>query len=194
MPRKLLLPLHAAAQCLIVSLAASSPTHAAATIPAYFFSEWTVTANCTEAHAGLAARVDSGLKFRISPATLATDGSYAFQAQNTAQTQWAPNWNGLKLVYRPGTQMTTVPADFECIPGGESTSPFLAMSGFAVAAEPYYEQEHWYGLARIQGQWEHILIFPRPTTGAASAIIMLVSVNAPGTVTLDDDGVIHSHN
>ena len=194
MPRKLLLSTYAAAQCLIVSLATTAPAQAAASIPSYFFSEWTVTANCAEAHAGLAAKVDTGLKYRISPATLAPDGSYAFEAENSAQTQWAANWNGVKLQYRPGTQMTTVPADFECLPSGQSTSPFLAMSGFAVAAEPYYEQEHWYGLARIQGQWEHILIFPRPTTGAASALIMLVSVSAPGTITLDDDGLIISHN
>ena len=194
MPRKLLLSTYAAAQCLIVSLATTAPAQAAASIPSYFFSEWTVTANCAEAHAGLAAKVDTGLKYRISPATLAPDGSYAFEAENSAQTQWAANWNGVKLQYRPGSQMTTVPADFECLPSGQSTSPFLAMSGFAVAAEPYYEQEHWYGLASIQGQWEHILIFPRPTTGAASALIMLVSVSAPGTITLDDDGLIISHN
>ena len=194
MPRKLLLSTYAAAQCLIVSLGTTAPAQAAASIPSYFFSEWTVTANCAEAHAGLAAKVDTGLKYRISPATLAPDGSYAFEAENSAQTQWAANWNGVKLQYRPGTQMTTVPADFECLPSGQSTSPFLAMSGFAVAAEPYYEQEHWYGLASIQGQWEHILIFPRPTTGAASALIMLVSVSAPGTITLDDDGLIISHN
>jgi len=194
MPRKLLLSTYAAAQCLIVSLGTTAPAQAAASIPSYFFSEWTVTANCAEAHAGLAAKVDTGLKYRISPATLVPDGSYAFEAENSAQTQWAANWNGVKLQYRPGTQMTTVPADFECLPSGQSTSPFLAMSGFAVAAEPYYEQEHWYGLARIQGQWEHILIFPRPTTGAASALIMLVSVSAPGTITLDDDGLIISHN
>ena len=194
MPRKLLLSTYAAAQCLIVSLGTTAPAQAAASIPSYFFSEWTVTANCAEAHAGLAAKVDTGLKYRISPATLVPDGSYAFEAENSAQTQWAANWNGVKLQYRPGTQMTTVPADFECLPSGQSTSPFLAMSGFAVAAEPYYEQEHWYGLAKIQGQWEHILIFPRPTTGAASALIMLVSVSAPGTITLDDDGLIISHN
>jgi len=194
MPRKLLLSTHAAAQRLIVSLTASAPTHAAATIPGYFFSEWTVTVNCTEPHAGLAARVAAGLKYRISQAPLATDGSYVLEAQNTAQAQWAANWNGVKLQYRPGTRMTTLPADFECLPSGQSTSPFLAMSGFAVAAEPYYDQEHWYGLAKIQGQWEHILIFPRPTTGTAAAIIMLVSVNAPGTITLDDDGLIISHN
>jgi len=194
MPRKLLLSTHAAAQCLIVSLTASAPTHAAATIPGYFFSEWTVTVNCTEPHAGLAARVAAGLKYRISQAPLATDGSHVLEAQNTPQAQWAPNWNGLKLQYRSGTQMTTIPADFECLPGGVSNSPFLAMSGYAVTPEPYYPQEHWYGLAKIQGQWEHILIFPRPITGAASAIIVMVSVNAPGTITLDDDGAIHSQN
>jgi hypothetical protein len=90
--------------------------------------------------------------------------------------------------------MTTVPADFECIPGAEASSPFLAMSGFAQATEPYYEQEHWYALARIHGQLEHVLIFPRDVRGPASAIIVLQSVNSPGTVQLDDNGVIHTQN
>ena len=90
--------------------------------------------------------------------------------------------------------MTAIPADFECVPGQEATSPFLAMSGFAQASEPYYEQQHWYGVATIAGQQEHVLIFPRNAKGAASAIIVLQSVNSPSTVKLDDDGVIHSQN
>lgn len=190
LPHKATLSAAIAAQCLVAALA-SGPVDAAG-IPDYFFREWTVTKNCTEVHAGLAARVAAGLKFRISPDTAAADGTYQFQAEDADTQHWAANWNGLRLHYRPGTQMTSVPADFECIPGQEASSPFLAMSGYAQATEPYYEQQHWYGLARIHGQLEHVLIFPRNVKGASSAIIVLESVTAPGTIQLDDDGVIHS--
>ena len=190
MSRKVALSLALAAQLFLASLAANSPARAGA-IPDYFFQEWTVTKNCTEAHAGLAARVDAGLKFKIGATG---NGSYVFVAEDAGSARWAANWNGLQLTYRPGTKMTSVPADFECIPGQESSSPFLAMSGYAQSAEPFYEQEHWYGLAQIHGQMEHVLIFPRDTTGAASAIIVLQSVNSPSTVQLDDDGVIHSQS
>jgi len=191
--RKTLISSAIAAQCLIGGFAAAPPAHAG-TIPDYFFKEWTVSKNCTEQHAGLAARVATGLKFSISRDSAAQDGSYVFQAEDVGQQRWAANWNGIRLEYRAGTKMTTIPADFECIPGQEASSPFLAMSGYAQAAEPYYEQQHWYGIATIHGQMEHVLIFPRDTTGAASAIIVLQSVNSPGTVKLDDDGVIHSQN
>jgi len=191
MSRKVALSLALAAQVCLASLAAIEPARAAAAIPDYFFREWTVTKNCAEAHAGLAARVDAGLKFKIGTAD---DGGYLFIAEDTSHAHWAANWNGLHLVYRPGTQMTTIPADFECIPGQESSSNFLAMSGFAQATEPFYEEEHWYGLAQIHGQMEHVLIFPRNVTGAGSAIIVLQSVNSPATVQLDDDGVIHTQS
>jgi hypothetical protein len=88
--------------------------------------------------------------------------------------------------------MTTLPADFECIPGQEATSPFLAMSNYAQATEPYYEQAHWYGLARIHGQLEHVLIFPRSSTQGPSAVIVLQSVNASNAVELDDNGIINA--
>jgi hypothetical protein len=191
MSRKVALPLAIAAQLGFAALAANSPARADTGIPDYFFREWTVTKNCVEAHAGLAARVQAGLKFKIAAGK---DGGYVFVAEDAGQSRWAASWNGLQLAYRPGTQMTALPADFECIPGAESTSPFLAMSGFAQATEPFYEQEHWYGLAAIHGQMEHVLIFPRNTTGAASAVIVMESVNSPGTVQLDDDGVIHGQN
>ncbi|HVO45186.1 MAG TPA: hypothetical protein VMT29_02515 [Steroidobacteraceae bacterium] len=180
-----------AAQCVIAAVAASSPAQAAG-IPEYFFKEWTVAKNCTEQHAGLAARVQAGLKFRITRDSADETGSYVFQAVDAGAQRWAANWNGLKLQYRAGTKMGTVPADFECIPGQEASSPFLAMSGFAQASEPYYEQQHWYGLARIHGQLEHILIFPRDASTGPGAIIVMQSVNAPGTIKLDDDGVIHT--
>ncbi len=177
-----------AAQCLVAALA-GSPARAD-TIPDHFFQEGTVTRNCTEQHAGLAAQVQTGLKFKISRDNPAADGSYVFEAKDSDTQQWAANWNGMKLQYRPGTDMTTLPADFECIPGQEATSSFLAMSNYAQATEPFYEQAHWYGMATIHGQLEHVLIFPRKAATGPSAVIVMQSVNAPGTVQLDDNGVI----
>jgi hypothetical protein len=179
----------AIAPCLVGALA-GTPAQAG-TIPDSFFKEWTVSKNCTEQHAGLAARVQTGLKFKISRDTQAADGSYVFEAEDTGQQHWAANWNGIKLQYRPGAAMKTMPADFECIPGQEATSPFLAMSNYAQATEPFYEQRHWYGIAKIHGQLEHILIFPSMAASGPSAVIVMQSVNSPGSVQLDDNGVIH---
>ena len=178
-----------AVQCLVAAFAAVPAR--ADTIPAYFFAEWTVSKNCTEQHAGLAARVQSGLKLKISADSLTADGSYVVEAENTGSLRWAANWDGIKLQYRPGTSMSTLPADFECIPGQEATSPFLAMSNYAQATEPYYEQAHWYGIAKIHGQLEHVLIFARNTSTGPRAVIVLQSVTAPTSVQLDDNGVLH---
>ena len=198
MTRKLSLTTFVAAQCLFVGLVATAPARAANVIPPYFFSTWTVTANCAEAHAGPAARVQSGLQFQISSNSLAADGSYTLQTINAAGQQWASEWAGVKLEYRPGTPMTTVPADFTCVAGSEAAStaasPFLAMSGYVQTAEPQYAQQHWYGIARIHGQLEHVLIFPRPTTGENSAIIVLQSASASSNVVLDDNGIINSRD
>lgn len=180
-----------AAACPLLVSAAVAPD--GSTIPSFFFSEWTVTANCAEAHAGLAARVATGLKLKIS-ATPDSNGNYVLQAEDTGTASWPSGWNGLTLQYRSGPLLATVPADFVCVPGQESasssTSPFLALNGYAQAAEPYYEQAHWYGLATIAGQEEHVLIFVRAAHGPSSAIIVLQSVNAPSTLQLDDDGVV----
>ena len=195
MTRKFSLSVFAAAQCLVVGLAATTPVRAAE-IPQYFFSQWTVTSNCTEASAGPAARVEPGLQFKIA-ATPAADGSYTLQTVNAGGKQWASAWNGLKLEYRAGTQMTTIPADFECVAGAESSSasssPLLAMSGYVQTAEPQYAQQHWYGIANIHGQLEHVLIFPRDAKGETSAIIVLESASTATTVNLDDNGVISAH-
>jgi hypothetical protein len=195
MTRKISLTAFAAVQCLVVGLAATAPVRAAE-IPQYFFSQWTVTSNCTEANAGPAARVQAGLQFKIAPAK-AADGSYTLQTVNTAGKQWASAWNGIKLEYRPGTKMTTVPADFTCVAGAETSSaaasPLLAMSGYVQTAEPQYEQQHWYGVAKIHGQLEHVLIFPRDAQNDTSAIIVLESASSSSDVTLDDDGVINAH-
>jgi hypothetical protein len=192
--RKSALSIVVAVPCLVAALAGTPGQAQAGSIPDYFFKEWTVAKNCTEQHAGLAARVQSGLKFKISRDP-AADGGYVFQAEDSAQQQWAANWNGMKLSYRAGTAMTTLPADFECIPGQEASSPFLAMSNYAQATEPYYEQAHWYGLAKIQGQLEHVLIFPRNSAqGGPSAVIVMQSVNSSRAVQLDDNGVIHTQD
>ena len=102
--------------------------------------------------------------------------------------------HGIKLQYRPGTTMQTLPADFECIPGQEASSSFLAMSNYSQATEPYYAQAHWYGIAKIHGQLEHVLIFPRNASSGPAAVIVMQSVNSPGTMQLDDNGVIHVQN
>jgi hypothetical protein len=183
----------AIAPCLVGALAGTPVQAGTSTIPDYFFKEWTVATNCTEQHAGLAAHVAAGLKFKISADTLAADGSYVFQAEDVGQQHWAANWSGMKLQYRAGTEMKTLPADFECIPGQEATSPFLAMSNYAQASEPYYEHRHWYGVAKIHGQMEHILIFPSNAATGPTAVILMQSVNSPGTVQLDDNGVIQMH-
>jgi len=187
--RNVILASAIAVQCLVGSLA-GSPAQAA-DIPDNFFQEWTVSKNCTEQHAGLAARVAKGLKFRISRDTKAADGSYVFQTENTGQQRWNANWGGIKLQYRPGPEMKTLPADFECIPGQEASSSFLAMSNYAQATEPQYEQGHWYGLARIHGQLEHILIFPSTSASGPKAVIVMQSVTASNSIQLDDNGVIH---
>jgi hypothetical protein len=187
--RKPILASIIAIQCLVAALA-GAPARAG-TIPDYFFTEWTVSKNCTEQLAGLAARVQTGLKFKISRDSQAADGTFVFEAQDNGQKQWAANWNGMKLQFRPGTDMTTLPADFECIPGQEATSPFLAMSNYAQSSEPYYEQAHWYGIAKLHGQLEHVLIFPRNAASGPRAVIVLQSVTSPGSVKLDDNGVIH---
>ena len=195
MTRKLSLTVFAATQCVFAALVATAPAQAADSIPSYFFSQWTVTSNCTEANAGPATRVQPGLKFKISSAS--TNGTYTLQAINSDGKQWASEWNGVKLQYRAGTKMTTVPADFECAAGSEasatSSSPLLAMSGYVQTVEPQYSHEHFYGLVTIHGQPEHVLIFPRNTKSGASAIIVLESATSGSSVNLDDNGVISAN-
>jgi hypothetical protein len=197
MTRKIPLTAFAAAQYLIAGLLATAPARAAE-IPQYFFSQWTVTANCTEASAGPAVRVQPGLQFKIASDTPSADGSYTLETIDASGQQWASEWNGVKLQYRAGVKMSTVPADFECVAGAEASSmassPFLAMSGYVQTAEPQYALQHWYGLAKIHGQLEHVLIFPRDIKGDKSAIIVLQSAGTHNNVVLDDNGVVNSRN
>ena len=190
MTRKHSLTAFAAAQCLFAGFLA---TPARAEVPNYFLRQWTVTSNCTEASAGPAARVQTGLQFKVSSDSA---GHYSLQTINSAGRRWNSEWNGMQLVYRPGTRMTTVPADFECVAGAEassaSSSPLLAMSGYVQSTEPQYQQEHFYGLARIRGQLEHVLIFPRDASnGGPSVVVVMESASSGANITLDDDGVLH---
>jgi len=164
-----------------------------AAIPAYFFKQWSVQSNCIEQGFNPAEQTRVGLKFAISPDSLSTDGlSYKFQTMNSAAQGWPAGWSQLTLEYRPGTQMSVIPADFACVPGEPSSSALLAMSHFTQSAEPYYEYEHWYGQGALHGEPHHFLIFPRNVSGNDSAIIIILDAGTSGTVQLDQDGSIHS--
>jgi len=90
--------------------------------------------------------------------------------------------------------MAGIPADFACVPGAAASSSLLAMSNYTQSAEPYYEYEHWYGFGTIHGEPHHVLIFPRAVDGNDSAIIVVLDAGTDGTVQLDHDGTIHSHD
>ena len=179
---------------LLLCIAPSPPTQAqTAAVPAYFFKLWKVQSNCIEQGFDPAEQASAGLKFAISPTSLSADGlSYSFQTINSSTQAWPAGWSTLTLQYRPGTQMTVIPADFACIPGEPSSSGLLAMSNYTQSAEPYYEYEHWYSLGTLHGEPHHFLIFPRNVDGTDSAIIILLDAGTSGTVQLDQDGSIHS--
>jgi hypothetical protein len=175
----------------LCALAAIQPKPAhAATIPDYFFKAWTVNRDCTEQHAGVNGRhTNPTAQFRV--ARTSADGStYSLVPLDKAGAKWNAAWKSVKLEYRSGVQMRNVPADMECVPGQESSSPFLAQSGFASSAEPYYGYEHWYGTVSIHGQSHHLLIFPRSVPGASSAVVMLIDTDATGKLQLDHNGTI----
>jgi hypothetical protein len=161
-------------------------------IPAYFFQQATVTSNCIQTGFSPSEQASPGLQFAISPASVSADGtSYGFTAINSANQTWPGGWAKLSLQYRAGVPMTTVPADFACVPGEPSSSALLAMSNFTQSGEPYYPYEHWYALGTIAGEPHHFLIFPRNVTGADSVIIVLLDAGTDGSVVLDQDGTIH---
>jgi hypothetical protein len=176
------------AQLFVASIA--SPVHAqeASGVPAYFFSEWTIQKSCAQLNSGAPAHAQAGLKFRVDAAS---DGAFRLRAIDAAKKRWAGGWRTLKLEYRAGTKMSAIPADFECVPGEEASSPFLAMSGNSQSAEPYYEYEHWYGMATINGESHHVLIFPRPAKGPSSVVIVVQDADSADDVALDHDGTIH---
>jgi hypothetical protein len=107
-----------------------------ATVPAYFFKQWSVQSNCIEKGFNPAEQTQVGLQYAISPASISADRlSYAFQAINNATQVWPAGWSDLTLQYRAGIQLTGIPADFACVPG-EPSSALLAMSHFTQSAEP----------------------------------------------------------
>ena len=170
-------------------MAAVQPRPARAdTIPNYFLNSWTVDRDCTEAHAGATGgHTMPGMKFQVSQDA---DGTYSLKPVNNGTSRWNRGWQNVKLEYRAGATMSAIPADMECVPGQEASSPFLAQSGFASGAEPYYGYEHWYGQVTIHGETHHLLIFPRNSQGPSSAAIVLIDVDAAGNLQLDQNGTI----
>ena len=186
--------LFSTALSLMASIQTKSEAQNASGIPDYFFSTWTVNRDCTEAHAGTGGHTVPGTQFRIAPSATTNGVTYALQTLDKPGLQWPSGWKSVELVYRSGTAMQSIPADFECVPGEEASSPFLAQSGFAVSGEPYYPQAHWYGKVIIHDQLHHVLIFPRNTQGADSAAILLIDADASGNLQLDTGGTIISEN
>jgi hypothetical protein len=178
----------------MASIQTKSEAQTRSNIPDYFFSTWTVNRDCTEVHAGTGGHTIPGSQFRVAR-SLTSDGvTYTLQTLDKPGLRWSKGWKSVQLEYRMGTPLKSIPADFECVPGDEASSPFLAQSGFAVSAEPYYGLEHWYGTVQIHGEKHHLLIFPRNVKGADSAVILLIDADAGGNVQLDTDGTIISEN
>lgn len=186
--------LFSTALALMASIQTKSEAQTASGIPDYFFSTWTVDRDCTEAHSGSAGHTIPGSQFRVARTATADGVAYTLQTLDKPGLRWSSGWKSVKLEYRAGTAMKSIPADFECIPGEEDSHPFLAMSGFAVSAEPYYGIEHWYGTVQIHGQKHHLLIFPRNTKGAESAAIVLIDADAGANLQLDTGGTIIVEN
>ncbi len=187
--------LFSTALALIASIEPKAQAQTPSGIPDYFFSAWTVNRDCTEAHAGGGGHTQPGNQFSIAPVA-ADDGSvtYSLKPLDTPDHVWRSGWRNVSLEYRAGAKMAALPADFECIPGAEASSSFLAQSGFAVSAEPYYPYEHWYGTVTLHGQKHHLLIFPRNAKGPSSAAIVLVDTDAGSNLQLDTNGTIISQN
>jgi hypothetical protein len=168
-------------------MAAVQPKPAKAdTVPSYFLSKWTVDRDCTEAHAGsIHGHTIPGLRIQVKKQA---DGTYTLVPVDGT---YSGAWPRVTVEYRAGAQMATIPADMECVPGQEESSPFLAQSGFAVSAEPYYPYEHWYGQVTLHGDKHHVLIFPQNVQeGPASAAIVLIDEDAAGKMQLDGNGTI----
>jgi hypothetical protein len=54
--------------------------------------------------------------------------------------------------------------------------------------------EHWYGLAKIDGELHHVLIFPRDVKGPSSVVVVIQDADSGDDVTLDHDGTIHGEH
>ncbi|MEP7245046.1 MAG: hypothetical protein ABI885_15400 [Gammaproteobacteria bacterium] len=186
--------LFSTALALMASIQTRTEAQTASGIPDYFFSAWTVSRDCTEAHAGPRGHTLPGNQYRIAPTATSDGTSYSLLAVDRPNHVWGSGWRNVKLEYRAGTPMSTMPADFSCVPGSEASSSFLAQSGYSVSAEPYYGNEHWYGTVMLHGEKHHLLIFPTQTHGPASAAIVLIDADASDNLQLDTGGIIISEN
>lgn len=194
MSRAVPIVLFSTALSLMASLQSKSEAQTASGIPDYFFSTWTVNRDCTEVHAGTGGHTLPGSQFRVVRSAGADGTTYTLQAIDKPGLRWSSGWKRVKLEYRAGSPMRSLPADFECVPGEEASQPFLAQSGFSVSAEPYYGFEHWYGTVTIHNEKHHLLIFPRNRKGADSAAIVLIDADAGDNLQLDTDGTIVVEN
>jgi hypothetical protein len=192
MPRVVPVLLFSTALALLASIQTRSEAQTAPGIPDQFFSTWTVERDCTEAHSTINGHTLPGAQFRVTRAS--SDGTYALEAIDKPGLRWSDGWRNVKLEYRPGTLLKSIPADFDCIPGAEASQPFLAQSGFSVSPEPYYAEAHWYGSVMIHGEKHHLLIFPRVTRGQDSAAILLIDADAGDNLQLDTGGTIIVQN
>ena len=126
--------LFSTALVVMASIQTKSEAQTASGIPDYFFGTWTVDRDCTEAHSGSGRPHLAGLAVSRGPATPRTAAT-RFQTVDKPGLRWS---NGLeereaRIPGRRGDGQR-FPADFECVPGEEASSPFLAQSGFAVSA------------------------------------------------------------
>ncbi len=98
----------------------------------------------------------------------------------------------MKLSYRAGTaDELDLPRTWS-VPGQEESQPFLAQSGFASSAEPYYGYEHWYGEVTIHGAKHHLLIFPRAYPAVRRSCWWMSTPS--GNLQLDHNGTIIIEN
>jgi hypothetical protein len=185
--------LFSTALSLMASIQTKTQAQTPSGIPDYFFNTYTVNRDCTEAHAGNNHTVP-GSQFRITRFTMDGGQTYYLQVLDKPGFTWPTTWRNVRLQYRAGVRMQSIPADFECVPGAEASQPFLAQSGFAVSGEPQYPYERWYGTVQIHGQTHHLLIFPRSATGPNSAAVLLIDTDAAGNLQLDNNGVIVVEN
>jgi hypothetical protein len=195
MSRSASLILSVAAGCLSTFASFVAHSETPASIPQYFFKEWKVTKSCLEEHAGPQGHVKAGQKFRMTGAAPTSDGqAFKLKALDEKDNLLGGDWSNVKLEFREGAKMSGVPADFECVPGEASASPFLALGNYTTSAEPWYAYKHWYGVVNIHGVPHHLMIFPRDVTGTNSAIIIIQDSGAGDGLTLDHNGVVHTQN
>lgn len=186
--------LFSTALSLMSAVQTRSIAQTASSVPEYFFGTWTVARDCTEAHAGSGRHTVPGAQYRIVRSTVDGVPTYSLQGVDKPGFRWPRGWKNVTLEYRAGPALQTIPADFECIPGEEENSAFLAQSGFSVSPEPYYAEAHWVGKVQIHGETHHVLVFPRNLHGPESAVMLLIDADAGDNLQLDTGGTMISEN